>query len=84
VHCFLASCLVVMGHCYLDASFFKNFQDLEAEDFEQQQGARGKFYLLCFHTLMLYFCLHAVKSNLLCHAAPCVISCNLIQGGVSG
>jgi hypothetical protein len=41
----LASCLLVSGHRRLDASFFKNFQDLEAEDFEQQQEARGKFYL---------------------------------------
>jgi hypothetical protein len=32
--CFLASYLLVSGHHHLDASFFKNFQDLEAEDFE--------------------------------------------------
>jgi hypothetical protein len=41
----LASCLLVSDHRRLDTSFFKNFQDLEAEDFEQQQEARGKFYL---------------------------------------
>jgi hypothetical protein len=38
--------LLIFDHRHLDASFFENFQDLEAEDFEQQQGARGKFYLL--------------------------------------
>jgi hypothetical protein len=37
--------LLVSGHRRLDVLFFKNFQDLEAEDFEQLQGARGKFYL---------------------------------------
>jgi hypothetical protein len=47
VYYFLASCLLVSGHHYLDASFFENFQDLEAKEFEQQQGARGKFYLPC-------------------------------------
>jgi hypothetical protein len=47
----LASCLLVSGHRHLDASFFKNFQDLEAEDFEQQQEASFIYHnaiLLCF------------------------------------
>jgi hypothetical protein len=40
VYYFLVSCLLVSDHRHLDASFFDNFQDLEAEDFEQfeQQG----------------------------------------------
>jgi hypothetical protein len=37
--------LLVSDH-RLDMAFFNNFQDLEAEDFKQQQGTRGKFYLL--------------------------------------
>jgi hypothetical protein len=35
----LLSCF---GYRGLDDSFFTNFQDLEADDFEQQQGERGK------------------------------------------
>jgi hypothetical protein len=42
MYCFLASCLLLSGHYHLDTSFFDNFQDLEGEDFEQQQGKRGK------------------------------------------
>jgi hypothetical protein len=50
----------------LNTPTLDKFQDLEAEDFEQQQGARGKFYLLCCPTLMFYLCLHAVKLNIIC------------------
>jgi hypothetical protein len=42
VYCFLVSCLLVSGRRRLDASFFDNFQDLEIEEVEQQQGERGK------------------------------------------
>jgi hypothetical protein len=51
VYYLLASCLLVFGRHRLDASFFKDFQDLEAKDFEQQQGASfiySNVVLLCF------------------------------------
>jgi hypothetical protein len=38
---FLA-CLLIFYYRRLDAPFFNNFQDVETEDFEQQQGERGK------------------------------------------
>jgi hypothetical protein len=44
VYFFFVSSLLVSG-LRLDATFFNNYQDLEAEDFKEQQGARGKFYL---------------------------------------
>jgi hypothetical protein len=75
--------LLVFGH-WLGDSFCTNFQDLEAKDFEQQKGKRGKFHRPCCHTLILYFCLHAVKLNLIFHTSPCFILRNLVHGGVSG
>jgi hypothetical protein len=33
--------LLISGHCCLDVLMYYNFQDLEAEDFEQQLGERG-------------------------------------------
>jgi hypothetical protein len=36
------SCLLVFGYRGLDDLFFTNVQDIEVEDFEQQQGERGK------------------------------------------
>jgi hypothetical protein len=41
---FLA-CLLIFYYRRLDAPFFNNFQDVEAEDFEQHQGERGKWIL---------------------------------------
>jgi hypothetical protein len=35
VYCLFVSCLLASGHHCLDTSFFDDFQDLEAEDFEQ-------------------------------------------------
>jgi hypothetical protein len=41
---FLSLFVLLVSSRWLDDSFFTNFQDLEAEDFEQQQGERGKFH----------------------------------------
>jgi hypothetical protein len=34
--------LLVFSHYCLDAVIYGNLQDLEEQDFEQKQGARGK------------------------------------------
>jgi hypothetical protein len=65
VYYFLASCLLVFGHRHLDA-FFENFQDLEAEDFEQWQGGKRQVLFTVRPTLVLYLCLHEVKLNIIC------------------
>jgi hypothetical protein len=41
---FLSLFVLLVSDHWLDDSFFTNFHDLEAEDFEQQQGKRGKFH----------------------------------------
>jgi hypothetical protein len=34
--------LLLAGHHCIDVVIYDNFQDLEAQDFEQQQGEEGK------------------------------------------
>jgi hypothetical protein len=50
--------LLVSGR-RLDASFFKNYQELKAEDFEQQQGGKRQvlFTVLSYsYALPLFAC----------------------------
>jgi hypothetical protein len=49
--------LLVSDRYCLGVAIFYNLQDLEEQDFEKQQGARGKFSLtmLILYSFSLYF-----------------------------
>jgi hypothetical protein len=60
MYCFLVSCFLVSGH-RLDAVFFNNFQDLEARDFEQEQGEEESFIYRA--SILLYFTFVYMRLN---------------------